>query len=468
MPIPVGVAGPLLLDGMQYRVPMATTEGALVASTNRGFRAMADAGGATSVVVGNGMTRAPLLRVNSALQAAELKQWAESDEGFGELKEAFDSTSRFGRLQSIQVTTAGRNVWIRFKCATGDAMGMNMITKGVHAALERMKGGRFPHAELLALSGNMCTDKKPAAINWVDGRGKSVTVECRIPADVVRHVLKTSADKLVDLNVRKNLIGSAMAGSVGGFNAHASNLVTAVFIATGQDPAQNVESSQCITLLEHDTAPGKEGGVIASVTMPSIEVGTVGGGTSLPAQAACLEMLGVRGAHRERPGANAEQLARIVGGTVLAGELSLMAALTTDDLLSAHIKLNRKPAGAAGASAPEGTPSTGAAPGGEAVAAAAPRASSARFSPMGTGNPTQLLSQDPTRARFMRKAGRAGAAAGGPAGWVRQHSAASSPGRALFAGSRMSTVGRGQEDEAAASLATYGASEGSVSSSYAF
>jgi len=194
---------------------------------------MADSGGATSVVHANGMTRAPLLLVGSAAEAAEIKTWAEGEEGFGELKAAFDSTSRFGRLQSIQVTTAGRNVWIRFKCGTGDAMGMNMITKGVAAALDHMKATRFPQARLLALSGNLCTDKKPAAINWVDGRGKSVTVECRIPADVVRSVLKTSTDRMVDLNVRKNLIGSAMAGSIGGFNAHASNLVTAVFLATG-------------------------------------------------------------------------------------------------------------------------------------------------------------------------------------------------------------------------------------------
>jgi hydroxymethylglutaryl-CoA reductase (NADPH) len=236
--------------------------------------------------------------------------------------------------------------------------------------------------QVLALSGNVCTDKKPSAVNWIDGRGKSVAVEVRIGPDVLSSVLKTDAARIVDLNTRKNLVGSAMAGSVGGFNAHASNIVTAVFLATGQDAAQNVESSNCITLIEHDEAV--PGGIIASVTMPSIEVGTVGGGTGLTAQNACLAMLGVNGANAEHPGANAEQLARCVAATVLAGELSLLAALTTDDLLSAHIKLNRKPAGAPASAVGGGSARISAA----AVAAA-----------MGptqrVGGPAQLLSRCP-------------------------------------------------------------------------
>ncbi len=205
----------------------------------------------------------------------------------------------------------------------------------------------------MSLSGNLCTDKKPSAINWVSGRGKSVVAEVILSGYTLQTVLKTSAAAMAELNVGKNLVGSALAGSIGGFNAHASNIVTALFLATGQDPAQNVESSNCLTQLEVDTSvvdavndpKGTAGpGLIASVTMPCIEVGTVGGGTSLPAQAACLELLGLRGAHESEPGGNARQLARIVAATVLAGELSLMAALTTNDLLSSHLKLNRKPA----------------------------------------------------------------------------------------------------------------------------
>ncbi|KAA0160878.1 hypothetical protein FNF28_05300 [Cafeteria roenbergensis] len=365
LPLPVGVVGPMRVDGKDYMVPLATTEGALVASTNRGARAISMAGGARTVLTGDGMTRAPLLRMPSLEAAAELKAWVENPENFKLVAEAFSSTSRFGRLQSLVVSTAGRNAYLRFKCSTGDAMGMNMITKGVNAALAAVVE-RFPTARILSLSGNVCTDKKPSAINWVDGRGKSVTAEVVLSRDIVENTLKTTADALVELNTGKNLIGSAVAGSIGGFNAHAANIVSAVFLATGQDVAQNVESSMCLTLLEHDDDPANEGGIIASVTMPSIEVGTVGGGTSLSSQAACLDLLGLRGAAAEplTPGSNASQLARIVAASVLAGELSLMAAHTTGDLLRAHMALNRKPA--AGSAQPGVT-------GGGAAAAAAGR-----------------------------------------------------------------------------------------------
>jgi len=151
--------------------------------------------------------------------------------------------------------------------------------------------------------------------------------------------LKTSAAALVELNIAKNLVGSAMAGSIGGFNAHASNIVTAIYLATGQDPAQNVESSNCITLMETWGDDGED--LYITCTMPSIEVGTVGGGTILPAQAACLQMLGVQGAHRETPGENARQIARIVCASVLAGELSLMSALAAGHLVKSHMKHNR-------------------------------------------------------------------------------------------------------------------------------
>lgn len=144
---------------------------------------------------------------------------------------------------------------------------------------------------------------------------------------------------MVDVNITKNMMGSAVAGSIGGFNAHAANLVTAIYIATGQDPAQNVVSSNCMTLMEPWGSNGND--LYISCTMPSIEIGTVGGGTVLPAQGACLEVLGVRGANTECPGENANQLARIVCATVLAGELSLMAALAAGQLVKSHLKHNR-------------------------------------------------------------------------------------------------------------------------------
>jgi len=251
LPLPLGVAGPLLIDGQNYFLPMATTEGVLVASTSRGCKAINAGGGAVTVVTGDGMTRGPCVAFPTVARSGEAKVWLDSEEGQRTMREAFNSTSRFARLQSMKTAMAGTYLYIRFKTTTGDAMGMNMISKGVEKALQVMAAeSGFDDMQTITLSGNYCTDKKPAAVNWIDGRGKAVVAEAIIPADVVRSVLKTDVDALVELNISKNLIGSAMAGSIGGFNAHASNVITAIFLATGQDPAQNVESSNCITIMK--------------------------------------------------------------------------------------------------------------------------------------------------------------------------------------------------------------------------
>nr|XP_010301507.1 PREDICTED: 3-hydroxy-3-methylglutaryl-Coenzyme A reductase isoform X2 [Balearica regulorum gibbericeps] len=295
-------------------------------------------GGASSRILADGMTRGPVVRLPTACQAAEVKVWLESPEGFKIMKEAFDSTSRFARLQKLLISLAGRNLYIRFQSGTGDAMGMNMISKGTEKALARLNE-EFPHLQVIAISGNYCTDKKPAAINWIEGRGKSVVCEAVIPAKVVREVLKTTTEDLVEVNINKNLVGSAMAGSIGGYNAHAANIVTAIYIACGQDAAQNVGSSNCITLMERTGSTNED--LYISCTMPSIEIGTVGGGTNLLPQQACLQMLGVQGASRDNPGENARQLAKIVCATVMAGELSLMAALAAGHLVKSHMIHNR-------------------------------------------------------------------------------------------------------------------------------
>ena len=250
LPLPVGVAGPLTIDGQPYYLPMATTEGVLVASTSRGCKAINAGGGATTVLTSDGMTRGPCVGFETLARAGAAKVWLDSKEGQDVMKKAFNSTSRFAKLQSMKTALAGVYLYIRFKTTTGDAMGMNMISKGVECALNvMMKESGFQDMSIISVSGNYCTDKKPAAINWVDGRGKGVVAEAIIPGDVVRDVLKSDVNALVELNTSKNLIGSAMAGSIGGFNAHAANIVTAMFLATGQDPAQNVESSNCITVM---------------------------------------------------------------------------------------------------------------------------------------------------------------------------------------------------------------------------
>ncbi|KAK9217000.1 hypothetical protein WN944_009012 [Citrus x changshan-huyou] len=335
--IPVGIAGPLLLDGFEYSVPMATTEGCLVASTNRGCKAIYASGGAASMLLRDGMTRAPIVRFASAMRASELKFFLEDPNNFETLAVVFNRSSRFARLQHIQCSIAGKNLYIRFCCTTGDAMGMNMVSKGVQNVLDFLQND-FPDMDVIGISGNFCSDKKPAAVNWIEGRGKSVVCEATIKEEVVTKVLKTNVATLVELNTLKNLAGSAVAGALGGFNAHAANIVSAIFIATGQDPAQNVESSHCITMMEAIN-DGKD--LHISVTMPSIEVGTVGGGTQLASQSACLNLLGVKGASKESPGSNSRLLATIVAGSVLAGELSLMAAIAAGQLVKSHMKYNR-------------------------------------------------------------------------------------------------------------------------------
>ncbi|KAG9247799.1 hydroxymethylglutaryl-coenzyme A reductase-domain-containing protein [Calycina marina] len=358
MPIPVGVAGPVVIDGQSFFLPMATTEGVLVASTSRGCKAINSGGGAITVCHSDGMTRGPCIAFESLARAGAAKIWLDSDAGQNTMKKAFNSTSRFARLQNITTAIAGTNLYPRFKTTTGDAMGMNMISKGVEHALVVMVESGFDDMDVVSVSGNYCTDKKAAAVNWINGRGKGVVAEAIIPGDVVRKVLKTEVDVLVDLNIQKNLVGSAMAGSIGGFNAHAANIVAAIYLATGQDPAQVVESSSCITLMKN-----LKGNLHITVSMPSIEVGTLGGGTILAPQSAMLNLLGVRGSHPTTPGENAKQLARIIAVGVLAGELSLCSALAAGHLVKSHMEHNRSaPASRVTTPAPTGntTPVTSA------------------------------------------------------------------------------------------------------------
>ncbi len=335
VPVPVGVVGPINLDGISRNFPMATTEGCLIASVNRGCAALRK-GGVKSVVLKDGMSRSPLVSFPDITAMKEAMDWMEAPDNFAKIKKRFDGESRFAKLKNIRLQASGKDLYIRFVAGTGDAMGMNMLSKGTQAAINWLSE-ELKDMTVISLSGNFCTDKKPAAINWIDGRGKSVICEATVDAMTVKNVLKSCPAKLAELNKSKNLIGSAMAGSIGGFNAQAANVVTAIFIATGQDPAQNVCSSNCLTQMDVDP----NGDLRITTHMPSIEVGTVGGGTILTAQAACLDMMGVRGSNSTSPGSNATQLARIVCAAVLAGELSLMSALAEGHLVKSHLKHNR-------------------------------------------------------------------------------------------------------------------------------
>lgn len=341
IPVPIGVAGPLVVDGEKHYVPLATTEGALVASVNRGCKAITLSGGTRTVTRWNGMTRAPVVEFPSAPEAARLVEWLRSPIGFVTVKRAFSKSSKYIRLEDVTPIAAGRVVYIRFAATTGDAMGMNMISQASEQTLLLLRR-IFPRMSVLGVSGNFCSDKKPALINSILGRGRYVCAEVTLPKSVLRDVLNAHSDALERLAMRKCWLGSALAGAApGGLNAHAANVVAAMFLATGQDCAQVVESSNCITSIEEDRASGS---VIASCSMPSLEVGTIGGGTRLRSQSACLGMLDVKGASDSAGralGENANRLARLICSTVLAAELSLLSSLSDGTLVESHVKLNR-------------------------------------------------------------------------------------------------------------------------------
>ncbi|KAJ3119750.1 3-hydroxy-3-methylglutaryl-coenzyme A (HMG-CoA) reductase isozyme [Nowakowskiella sp. JEL0407] len=303
LPLPVGAAGPILIDGTTYQIPMATTEGCLVVSTSRGCKAITLGGGATTVLVQDSMTRGPVVSFPSLKSSIACKRFIESSEGFEQIETAFNSTSRFAKLKKIKIAMTGRYMYLRFATVTGDAMGMNMISKGVEKALSEIQA-EFPDMQIIALSGTVPI-KNPRL-----STGSKEEENLLYPKPLFRKMFK-------------NLIGSAMAGSIRGFNAHAANILTVVFLATGKDPAQNLESSNCMTLMEKTS----DGDLYISCSMPCIEVGTIGGGTQLPAQATCLDILGVRGPNYETPGANSQRLAQIICTAVMAGELSLCCAL---------------------------------------------------------------------------------------------------------------------------------------------
>ncbi len=327
--IPLGYAGPVRISGEyadgEFLVPLATTEGALVASISRGMSVINSGGGARTMVCADAMTRAPVLRVEGIEHSKRVIDWIDSNKAA--IDEAVAETTSHGRLVRIDKYPDGRSLYLRFAFETGDAMGMNMATiasESVCRLIEKETG-----AVMVSVSGNMCSDKKPAAINMINGRGKTVVAEALIPKDVVEQRLHTTSAAVQETNYRKNLMGSSLAGTLGA-NAHAANMVAALYIATGQDPAQVVGGSMSVTSCE-DVG----GDLYISVRMPTVEVGTVGGGTRLPCQREALSMIGCLGEGKAR------KLAEIVAVTVLAGELSTLAAQAAGQLGSAHAALGR-------------------------------------------------------------------------------------------------------------------------------
>jgi hydroxymethylglutaryl-CoA reductase (NADPH) len=334
--VPVGIAGPLRVNGEyavgDFYVPLATTEGALVASASRGCKAVTSSGGATVRILKDEMTRAPVFRVRGVVEARRVIEWVSNSENFENLRAAVKETTKHGELLRIDPYVVGDSIYLRCAFDTKDALGMNMVTIAADRLADIIQEAL--DITMVALSGNMCVDKKPAAINLIEGRGKSVVAEAILSRSIVEEVLKTTPEMMTEVHYRKNIMGSIKAGALG-FNAHAANIVAAIFIATGQDAAHVVEGANAITSFQ---MRGEE--VYASVTMPSLLVGTVGGGTRVEPQKECLSILGVAGGGNP-PGANAKKFAEIICSAVLAGEISLVAALAARHLARAHATLGR-------------------------------------------------------------------------------------------------------------------------------
>lgn len=326
--IPVGIAGIININKKDFIIPMATTEGTLIASTSRGIKLLNECGGISSLCENIGITRAPLLSFESLNDANEVNKWINNNLDI--LKESFKKTTNHGVLTSIFVKQISRDLYVRFTCDPKDAMGMNMITKGTMACIQTIKNVfEDKEIKLISLSSNFCTDKKNSSVNWILGRGKSITCEAVIHERKLLDIMHVSVDEIINLNTKKNLIGSAISGSIGGFNAHASNIVAAIFAATGQDLGQIITSSLCITTMEKDI----NNNLIVSITMPSVEVGMVGGGTTLHDQKSCLEIINKK--------LTVNEFSMLIAGAVMAGELSLLSSLCDNTLMTAHCKLNR-------------------------------------------------------------------------------------------------------------------------------
>jgi hydroxymethylglutaryl-CoA reductase (NADPH) len=328
--VPIGLAGPLRIDGEHakgdFYIPMATTEGTLVASYNRGMRLLSESGGVRTTVVEQFMQRSPAFIFDDARQAREFGDWVR--EHFDEIKAVAETTTRSGKLIKIRQYAIGPLRNLRFNYTTGDAAGQNMTGKATRAACEWIKKN-YPGGAKYLLSGNMDTDKKHSRVNMLMTRGKRVVAECTIKADLIKSVMHTSARDLF-WNRQISNVGAFLAGSSNN-GAHAANGLTAMFIATGQDVANISESHAGVTysqLLDN-------GDYYWSITLTSLIVATYGGGTGLPTQRECLEMLGCYGAGK------ADKFAEICAAVVLAGDTSLSSAILADEWVSSHDELGR-------------------------------------------------------------------------------------------------------------------------------
>ncbi len=324
--VPMGFAGPLLMHGEhaqgEFYVPMATTEGTLVASYSRGMRLTHAAGGITTTVIDDAMQRAPIFVFKNARAARDFGQWV--TDHFEEIKAAAESTTSSGKLRDIEQYAASKMRWLRFNMTTGDAAGQNMVSKATHAACQWILAQQPPMLEHFSLAANFDTDKKHSVVNNLHSRGKRVVAEITIPAELFEPIMHCKAQDLMYQRGLSNL-GAFIAGAVSN-GAHFANGIAAIFLACGQDIANVAESSAGFVYSE----VMDNGDYYMSVTIPSLIVATYGGGTGLPTQRECLQAMDCYGAGK------AYKLAEIIAATVLCGELSLSSAIVSNEWVSSH------------------------------------------------------------------------------------------------------------------------------------
>lgn len=336
--VPLEWVGPVALSGPEVSgevlLPLATYESPLWPSVNRGARVTREIGGLSVVVVSECMTRSIAVEAKSAAAVAEIARALPAR--LEEMRQVTATTSRFAQLENIHTQIVGRVLFIRFSFTTGDASGHNMATKAADALMSWLLEA-YPQLNYVSISGNLCTDKKVSAVNGILGRGKYVVAEATIPAEVCEKRLRTTAAKIADLNLKKNWIGTSLAGGVRSANAHFANMLLAFYLATGQDAANIVEGSQGFV----HTEAREDGGLYFSCTLPNLIVGSVGNGKGLDFVQRALERIGC--AEERAAGANARRLAALCAAAVWCGELSLLAAQANPgELMRAHVKLERK------------------------------------------------------------------------------------------------------------------------------
>ncbi len=328
--VPIGLAGPLLVDGEhaqgEFYVPLATTEGTLVASYNRGMKLLHAAGGVRTTILDDRMQRAPAFVFESAREARAFGEWL--SENLEQIRRVAESTTRTGRLRGIEQYSASRILFTRFDYSTGDAAGQNLTGRATAAACAWIVANH-PGITDFYLESNFATDKKSSQVNILRTRGKRVVAEATVPAALIEQHMHTTGEAMFRGRQVSNL-GGFMSG-VNNNGLHSANGIAAIFIATGQDAANVAESSAALGFSE--LLPN--GDYYYSITIPSLIVATYGGGTGLATQRECLEMLGCYGTGGVR------KLAEIIAATVLCGELSLGSAILADEWVQAHEQLGR-------------------------------------------------------------------------------------------------------------------------------